>query len=178
MSFGKGDFTLCAWVWTALDTEDVVGDVITQYDPARRRGFNLSIKASSGGYSSQGDDRHVHLGIDDARLGEWEDCGRPRVYAVEAGKCVSSDRDLGPGWKHLAGIKRGGRLELFVDGRKACESAAFQSGDFDLTSGQPLLIGLGALDYFSGKIRQVRVYDRALASDTLEQLAKAAPEEP
>ena len=59
LKFGPSDFTLSAWVWTAPDTEDVHGDVLTQFDPARRRGFNLSLKASAGGYSSHGDDRHV-----------------------------------------------------------------------------------------------------------------------
>jgi hypothetical protein len=32
---------------------------------------------------------------------------RGRVYATIAGQCVSYDRDLGPGWKHLAAVRRG-----------------------------------------------------------------------
>lgn len=77
LNFGIDDFTLCAWVWTAPDTDDVLGDILTQYEPVRRRGFNLSLKASAGGYNSHGDDRHVFFGIDDARVSPWEDCGRP-----------------------------------------------------------------------------------------------------
>ncbi len=77
LDFGRGDFTLCAWVWTAPDTDRVLGDVLSQFNPQRRRGFNLSLKASAGGYSSQGDDRHVVFGIDDSRDAVWEDCGRP-----------------------------------------------------------------------------------------------------
>jgi hypothetical protein len=50
---------------------------------------------------------------------------RGRVHTMEAGKGVSNDRDLGPGWKHLAAVKRGGRLELWVDGAKASESTPF-----------------------------------------------------
>ncbi len=77
LNLGQGDFTLSAWVWTAPDTEDVLGDIVTQFDPLRRRGFNLSLKSSAGGYSSHGDDRHVFFGIDDGRISGWEDCGRP-----------------------------------------------------------------------------------------------------
>lgn len=77
LNFGQDDFTLSAWVWTAPDTDHALGDVLTQYDPARRRGFNLTLKASAGGYSSQGDDRQVVFGLDDARKATWEDCGRP-----------------------------------------------------------------------------------------------------
>lgn len=65
LQLGQRDFTLSAWVWTAPDTEDVLGDIVTQFDPAGRRGFNFGLKASAGGYSSHGDDRHVFFGIDD-----------------------------------------------------------------------------------------------------------------
>jgi hypothetical protein len=79
LNLGQGDFTLSAWVWTAPDTEDVLGDILTQFDPVRRRGFNLGLQASAGGYSSHGDDRHVFFGIDDGRVSPWRDCGRPSL---------------------------------------------------------------------------------------------------
>jgi len=79
LQLGQGNFTLSAWVWTAADTEDVLGDILTQFDPVRRRGFNFGLKASAGGYSSHGDDRHVFFGLDDGRVGAWEDCGRPSL---------------------------------------------------------------------------------------------------
>jgi hypothetical protein len=79
LNLGQGDFTLAAWVWTAPDTEDVIGDILTQFDPVRRRGFSFGLHASAGGYSSQGDSRHVFFGIDDGRVGAWEDCGRPSL---------------------------------------------------------------------------------------------------
>ena len=37
---------------------------------------------------------------------------RGQVFAMEAGKCVSYDRDLGPGWKHLAAVREKGCLKL------------------------------------------------------------------
>ena len=64
LQLGQGDLTLSARVWTAPDTEDVLGDILTHFDPVRRRGFNFGLKARTGGYSSHGDDRHVFFGID------------------------------------------------------------------------------------------------------------------
>ena len=77
LGFGSGDFSISVWVYTERDIDDVIGDVLSKYDPEKRKGFNLSVKASSGGYSSHGDDRHVYFCIDDARLSDWQDCGRP-----------------------------------------------------------------------------------------------------
>ena len=77
LNLGTNDFTISAWVHTEEYFDDVIGDVVSQYDAARRKGLNLYIRASAGGYNSQGDDRHVYFGIDNAQLGPWEDCGRP-----------------------------------------------------------------------------------------------------
>jgi hypothetical protein len=74
---GRGDFTVSAWVHTDKVVDDTLGDVFSWYDPQARRGVTLNLKASSGGYQSSGDDRHVTFGIDNGQLGEWEDCGRP-----------------------------------------------------------------------------------------------------
>ncbi len=77
LNFGAGDFTLCARIWNADDTNGVRGDLLCQYEPVRSRGLNLNVTSSAGGYSSHGDDRHLFFGIDDARISAWEDCGRP-----------------------------------------------------------------------------------------------------
>ena len=77
LNFGTRDFSLCAWVHTEKDVDDVVGDVLSKYAPTGRKGFNISIKSTAGGYNSQGDDKHVYFGIDDDKVSDWEDCGRP-----------------------------------------------------------------------------------------------------
>jgi len=408
LNLGRDDFTLSAWVWSAPDTEDVHGDILTQFDPVRRRGFNFGLKASAGGYSAQGDDRHVFFGIDDGRVGPWEDCGRPsptsnyvsnsltvfngdlyaaitdavreedwshvfryrggqswedcgrvgklkargvgpmiahrghlyaatwnydwtrvgivrpdrppyeadscrvyryaggtrwedcgqpgqcrrlfglasfrgrlyvtaedgrcyvydgertwtecghftnyghpmgihngklyggsiprsevfryddgtawaavgrfldpadyqfrnpnewarvtsltvyggklfasmgsctsshldapadfrgRVYAMTAGQCVSYDHDLGPGWKHLVAIRRGERLELYLNGSRNAESAGLGQAAFDLSTNAPLRIGAGETDSFSGRIREVQLHRGALSAGEIHRLA-------
>ena len=74
---GAKDFSFSVWVHTDKDIDDVIGDVVSQYDAAARRGVNLTLKSTAGGYSSHGDDRHVYFGIDNAQEPTWEDCGRP-----------------------------------------------------------------------------------------------------
>ena len=81
------------------------------YDPALRRGITLSINSSAGGYQSQGTDRHVHFGIDNAHRLDWQDCGHPnpssnyvsnsltvykgKLYAATAGGKDEKD------WRHV-----------------------------------------------------------------------------
>lgn len=79
LRLGASDFAVCAWIYTDEQLDDIVGDVMDLYDPATRRGFTLSINSSAGGYQSQGTDRHIHFGIDNARTSEWHDCGRPNA---------------------------------------------------------------------------------------------------
>jgi hypothetical protein len=71
-------------------------------------------------------------------------------------------------------VKRARRLELFVDGQAVAESSVFNPRSFDLHNHQPLRIGFGETDYFSGKIREVRVYNRALTAVEIQRLARSA----
>ena len=77
LQLGTSDFTISAWVRTDKIVDDTLGDVLSLFDPRTRRGITLNLKASSGGYQSSGDDRHVYFGIDNGKLGTWQDCGRP-----------------------------------------------------------------------------------------------------
>ena len=87
---------------------------------------------------------------------------RGKVFSMEAGKCISYDDDLGPGWNHITAVREKGRLRLHVNGKLAVTSSAFPSDDYDISNAKPLTIGFGEMDYFSGKIREVHVYNRAL----------------
>ncbi len=79
LELGSNDFAFCAQIHTDEQLDDIVGDVMDMFDPATRRGITLSINSSAGGYQSQGTDRHVHFGIDNAQNSEWQDCGRPNA---------------------------------------------------------------------------------------------------
>ncbi|MDB5336989.1 MAG: hypothetical protein JWN70_2608 [Planctomycetaceae bacterium] len=96
---------------------------------------------------------------------------RGSVYSVKAGECISYDKDLGPGWKHLVAQRSGGELKLYVDGRMVAKSAApFRNEDYDLSTNQPLRIGSGEQDFFTGRIREVRLYRRAITDTEIGAL--------
>ena len=93
------------------------------------------------------------------------------VHALEAGANVTHDHELEPGWRRLAAVRRGGRLELHVDGVRVATSAAPDASAFELSTDQPLRIGAGAIDTFNGRIRDLRLYRRALAQEEIGRLA-------
>ena len=111
LKLGKGDFAICAWINTEKELDDIVGDVVDMYDPAQRRGITLTINSSAGGYQSQGTDRHVHFGIDNARMTDWQDCGHPNpasnyvfnsltVYKGKLYAATSGGKDE-KDWRHV-----------------------------------------------------------------------------
>ncbi len=48
---GEGDFTISAEVFTEKNVTDVLGDILTKYDPATRTGLNFTLCASNPGYN-------------------------------------------------------------------------------------------------------------------------------
>ncbi len=95
-----------------------------------------------------------------------------RIYSLEAGPCVTHDRELAPGWRHVAAVRQGGTLRLFVEGKAVAESTRFDPAKYDLTTDEPLLIGAGAGDFFHGSLADVRLYRRALSAEEIGHLAK------
>ena len=95
-----------------------------------------------------------------------------RVLSIAAGANVTDDRTLSPGWHHIAAQRSGRELKLFLDGRLAATSPVFDSSQYDLSSTAPLRIGIGPTDYFSGRLRDLRIYDRAVSIDEISKLAR------
>ncbi len=85
-----------------------------------------------------------------------------RVLSIAAGANVTLDRSLPAGWHHVAAQRAGRELKLFVDGKRVATSAPFEPSQFDLSIDAPLRIGFGPTDSFHGRLREVRIWDRAL----------------
>jgi hypothetical protein len=100
---------------------------------------------------------------------------RGKVFSMEAGKVASYDDDLGPGWKHLAAIREGGLLKLYVDGKLAAESASFDPAEYDVSTDAPLKIGFGQTEYFAGRMADVRLYNLALNEEQVKNLSSTKP---
>jgi len=92
------------------------------------------------------------------------------VHSLETGVCVTWDESLPPGWRHLAAVRRGGRLELFVDGKLVAQSPVSDSPDFDISNDRSLRIGRGPHDCFNGRMRDVRIHARALSASQVREL--------
>jgi outer membrane protein assembly factor BamB len=73
-AFDRGDFSLSLWLQADAGTG---GDLVSRYDPAKRRGFHLTLKSNPGVTSNQANWRHLQFGIDDHRDSAWTACGRP-----------------------------------------------------------------------------------------------------
>ena len=78
---------------------------------------------------------------------------------------------MGPGWKHLAAIREGGCLKLYMGGKQVAKSSSFDPADYDVSTDKPLRIGFGQTDYFSGRIANVRIYNRALRNAEIQKLS-------
>jgi hypothetical protein len=89
---------------------------------------------------------------------------------MEAGKLATYDRELPAGWRHIAAVRAGERLRLYVDGRRVAESTPLEPSKFDLSTDAPLVIGGGSGDFFKGRMRDVRLYRRALGETELARL--------
>ena len=62
-------------------------------------------------------------------------------------------------------------MKLYINGVPKATSAEFNPSDYDLSNSRPLRIGFGEVDYFSGKIREVRLYNRGLNESEVKNLA-------
>jgi hypothetical protein len=93
-----------------------------------------------------------------------------RVYSIDAGQVVSHEHDIGGGWTHLAVVRRGTDLRLYVNGRLSVTSQAPEGRIMDLSNRLPLVIGFGAQTHFTGAITDLRLYDRGLDAEEVQQI--------
>jgi Concanavalin A-like lectin/glucanases superfamily len=101
---------------------------------------------------------------------------RGKVFCLQTGSAISVDRDIGTGWRHIAATREGDTLTLFVDGKLAASSHSSQP-KLVTSCDAPLQIGFGPQSYFRGKIRDVRLYNRALNENEVEKLAASTAED-
>ena len=109
---GDNEFSIAVWLHTDKKLDDVVGDVVTWYDPAARCGFNLSVMNYAGVTSAQSNWRNILFGIDAGHIdAAWTDCGRPGTNMQVKSLVVYDGELYAAVWEPAAG-KRGARLSL------------------------------------------------------------------
>ncbi|MGV2336932.1 MAG UNVERIFIED_CONTAM: LamG domain-containing protein [Planctomycetaceae bacterium] len=96
------------------------------------------------------------------------------VWRYRQGLQVQRGQTLERGWQHVAAVRSGSRLTLFLNGREVARSADPEPGErpFDLTSQSPLLIGGGTNGAPGGYLRDLRIHARTLTEAEIRQLAE------
>ena len=87
LRLGTGDFSIAVRLHTEERRGDVVGDIVSKFDPGTRCGFSLGVVTNGGvTTTAQSNYRQVHFGMDQGQLDpDWTDCGRPgRAVFVQA----------------------------------------------------------------------------------------------
>ncbi len=115
LKLGRGDFSVAAWVWADASTDDVPGDILSQYDSATRRGFHLGVKTNTGVTFNQANFRQLQFGVDSDRISDWRNCGKPGKDSLLAfgliahkgrlfaGTCEPNESDTGRVYQYSHG---------------------------------------------------------------------------
>jgi hypothetical protein len=98
-----------------------------------------------------------------------------RVRSIQAGQVVSHERDIGGEWTHIAAVRRGRHLELYINGERTAISSLRDGPAFDLTNAAVMWIGFGAQNYFHGEMADLRCYEGALDPEAIRLLANDRP---
>ena len=98
-----------------------------------------------------------------------------RVFSMTTGTCATVDTELASGWRHVVAVRKKDRLAIYLDSVPAVESMCIAPGTFNLSTDQPLRIGLGGHAYFRGKMRDLRLYRRSLSEDEIAYLGGQRP---
>ena len=69
-------------------------------------------------------------------------------------------------------LRRQGRntLKLFVDDKLVASSTEFNRNEYNLSNEETLKIGFGQHDYFNGKMKNVRIFNRAVSEKQILEL--------
>ncbi|MCC6679944.1 MAG: LamG domain-containing protein [Phycisphaeraceae bacterium] len=95
------------------------------------------------------------------------------VHCMQVGQAVTADDEMPAGWSQVAAVRRGHDLHLYRNGQEIAASTSSQGLALKARNEQPLTIGFGAQDYFAGRMRDVRLYNRALTPHELSTLSSA-----
>jgi len=77
LNLGTDDFSISMWIHTDKVLDDDIGDLISQFDPVKRTGFQFSLRNNTGVTTNLSNERQLQFGIDNGTDPQWTDWGRP-----------------------------------------------------------------------------------------------------
>jgi hypothetical protein len=86
---------------------------------------------------------------------------RGTVHALQAGAVATTPRSLEPGWHHVAGVRRGGTLAIYVDGRQEATSTGSFTGS--IANDVELQVGHDQAGAYAHGLHGFVATDRALS---------------
>jgi hypothetical protein len=98
-----------------------------------------------------------------------------RVHSMRMGVAVSAGRALDPGLHHVAAVRAGATVELYVNGMRA-GSRTSPGGTLDLGVLPPLRVGAGPRAAFAGAVLEPRLFGAALDAGVIAALAANRPD--
>lgn len=93
-----------------------------------------------------------------------------RVWSLRNDPLATCDASFSSGWHRATATYDLHRLSLYLDGGLV-SSASFADVRPNLLSGVPLILGKGPQCHFSGKMREVELYDSALSAEEIARLS-------
>lgn len=94
------------------------------------------------------------------------------VHSLKTGAVATHDRSLTSGWHHLAGVRDGRGVTLYVDGAAVATSEGDIEGTLVSTPGTPLVLGGGPRADLEGELADVRLWDQALDATAIGRIAR------
>jgi Concanavalin A-like lectin/glucanases superfamily len=98
---------------------------------------------------------------------------RGTVHAFSAGVVATTPRTLEPGCRHIAAVRRGGTVSVYVDGREAATASGSVTGP--VATDAPLRVGEDEAGRYAGAIDGFRAFERALEAREIGALAADGP---
>lgn len=96
-----------------------------------------------------------------------------RVHSFAAGRQIQDGHALAPGWRHVAAVRGGASLRLYLDGVLVAEADDPTLEGYDLSSDAPLRLGDGENGPFHGTLRGIEMRREALSPEEIRQLGAA-----
>ena len=147
LNLGTNDITIEAWIKTSANVPENYWPVIVGKESSgTRQGFDLFIAHNSNMIAFQ-------VFVNNTWFGVW-------------GEVVNDGK-----WHHVVGRRTGNRIYTFKDGNQS--GGWVQTGcNGNVNNNYPMVIGRGSWGngYFDGTIDEVRVWNRSLSNDELDDL--------
>jgi len=159
-------FSLSAWVQPERELANAPGNILQKFDAVNRCGLTLSLTSSSAGYSAHCDSRNLHFGIDDNIVGDWQDCGRPWEGNPLITSMVVYKGELYVGTSDALNPRDACHVFRYAGG-KGWVDCGRVGDDLRTYTVRSMIVQ----NYFTGKMRDIRVFAGQLSGEQMERLA-------